>query len=254
MDNPSENRLQICEIHGEFRSRLHAKSGKWTRCWACIEAELLALDAQAQQDDARRHRQAVTERRMAESGLEGRMLRAGFDTFVAQIDSQRAVLEACQAFAESVGLEDSRNLWIIGQPGTGKTHLGSAMVRHFIHERDTAAAIFSAREIVRMLRASWGSRGEGAEEAEGDVIERLGRAGLLVLDEVGVGFSTDAERVQLFDVIDLRYKLGRPTVVLSNLKASDMKPILGDRTYDRLREGAKQLVCNWPGSRAEECS
>lgn len=254
MDSPSENRLQTCEVHGEFRSRLHAKSGKWTRCWACIEAELLALDAQAQEEAACRHRQAVTEQRMAESGLEGRMLRASFDTFVPRTDNQRAVLEACQDFAESVGLEDSRNLWIIGQPGTGKTHLGSAMVRHFIHERDTAAAIFSARDIVRMLRASWGARAETAGEAEGDVIERLGRAGLLVLDEVGVGFSTDAERVQLFDVIDLRYKLGRPTVVLSNLKALDMKPILGDRTYDRLREGAKQLVCNWPGSRVEERS
>jgi DNA replication protein DnaC len=28
--------------------------------------------------------------------------------------------------------------------------------------------------------------------------------GLLVLDEIGAGFSSDAERVQLFDVIDMR--------------------------------------------------
>lgn len=75
--------------------------------------------------------------------------------------------------------------------------------------------------------------------------------GLLVLDEIGAGFSSDAERVQLFDVIDMRYKLGRPTVVLSNLTAKDMRPILGERTFDRLREGATLLTCSWPSHRAE---
>ena len=123
--------------------------------------------------------------------------------------------------------------------------------QHFIHERDTSAAILSAREIIRVLRATWGRNVAGDAETEIQVIDRLGRMGLLVLDEIGAGFSSDAERVQLFDVIDMRYKLGRPTVVLSNLTAKDMKPILGERTFDRLREGATLLTCSWPSHRTE---
>ncbi|WP_428141399.1 ATP-binding protein [Delftia acidovorans] len=251
MRETNETRLERCEVHGEYVSRLVAKTGQWTRCWSCVEAELQALDARAQADDAAQQGAARREQRIAESGLEGRMLRATFSSYTARRADQCEVLEACKTFAESVDLESGRNLWLVGGVGTGKTHLGAAMVTHFIHERDTSAAILSAREIIRVLRATWGRNVAGDAETEIQVIDRLGRMGLLVLDEIGAGFSSDAERVQLFDVIDMRYKLGRPTVVLSNLTAKDMKPILGERTFDRLREGATLLTCSWPSHRAE---
>lgn len=251
MSEINKTRMEHCESHGEYAARFVAKSGRWTRCWSCVEAELQALDAKAQAEDAARHGANRREQRIAESGLEGRMLRATFSSFITHRSDQRDVLEACKTFAESVDLESGRNLWLVGGVGTGKTHLGAAMVRHFIHERDISAAILSAREIIRVLRATWGRNVNESMESESEVIERLGRLGLLVVDEIGAGFSSDAERVQLFDVIDMRYKLGRPTVVLSNLTAKDMKPILGERTFDRLREGATLLTCNWPSYRTE---
>jgi DNA replication protein DnaC len=67
--------------------------------------------------------------------------------------------------------------------------------------------------------------------------------------------GTEAERLQLFEVIDRRYALSRPTVLLSNLVPGDIKAAVGERSYDRLREGAKMLKCNWPSHRggAVEC-
>lgn len=251
MTDASKTRMVTCDAHGEYRSRLVTNTGHWTRCWACVEAELLALDAQSKAQESAQQSAVELSRRLAESGLEGRMLRASFGTFIAGSAAQQQVLETCQTFAESVELDSGRNLWLVGGVGTGKTHLGASMVSHFIHDRGAAAAILSAREIIRLLRATWDRHGDGGTEAEIDVIDRLGRIGLLVLDEIGAGFGSDADRVQLFDVIDLRYKLGRPTVVLSNLTAKDMKPILGERTFDRLREGANLLTCNWPSYRAE---
>lgn len=252
MPETNETRPATCETHGEYLSRFVAKSGAWTRCWSCVEIELQALDAKAQAEDAAKQGAARRAERVAESGLEGRLLRATFSTFIPEGERQRQVLEACKTFAESVDLEGRRNFWLVGGVGTGKTHLGAAMVSHFIHERDSSAAILSAREVVRMLRATWRRRTEEGAETERDVIDRLGRLGLLVLDEIGAGFDSDAERVQLFDVVDLRNKLGRPTVVLSNLTFKDIRPILGDRIFDRLREGATHLVCNWPSRRTVE--
>lgn len=190
---------------------------------------------------------------MAESGLEGYMLSASFANFSASTADQARVREACKDFAQTVELDGRRNLWLVGGVGVGKTHLGAAMVSHFIHDRGLSAAILSAREIIRLMRANWGRTGDVREvvESEHEVADRLGRIGLLVVDEIGAGFSTDADRVQLFDVVDLRYRLGRPTVVLSNLAAKDMRPILGERNYDRLREGASLFICNWPSNRAE---
>lgn len=252
MNDAEEFRMLNCQTHGEYRSRLNARTGRWSRCWGCVDAELLALDAQAKEQDAAQRRALEVERYLSESGMEGRLLAARFSNFIVRTTDQQKVLDACQAFAESVEPDACRNLWLVGGVGVGKTHLGAAMVSHFIRERGLSAVILSAREIIRQMRANWGRSKDalGLVESEEDVVDRLGRAGLLVLDEIGAGFSTDADRVQLFDVVDLRYRLGLPTVVLSNLVAKDMKPILGERTFDRLREGASLLTCSWPSNRA----
>ncbi|WP_278535704.1 ATP-binding protein [Delftia acidovorans] len=194
------------------------------------------------------------------SGLVGRMAESSFGSYQPMHPGQAEVLAACRHLAEHNDFRSGGGLWLIGPPGTGKTHLGSAMVNHVIRERDMGARILSSRQIVRMLRATWGSSGFQASawdrpETESELIESLGGDALLVIDEVGASMGTEAERLQLFEVIDRRYALSRPTVLLSNLVPSDIKAAVGERSYDRLREGAKMLKCNWPSHRggAVEC-
>lgn len=197
-------------------------------------------------------------RRLRCSGLDGnaRMLVATFASYRAAAPDQAVVLNACRDFSTGTDFSSGGGLWLIGPPGTGKTHLGSAMVNHVIRERGVQGCIHSAREIVRMLRAGWGgqraqshARGDAAPATEEAVIDHLGAAELLVIDEIGASMGSDAERVQLFEVIDARYRRFRPTVVLSNLTPEDMRRTLGQRSYDRLREGASMLHCNWASHR-----
>ncbi|MGQ8876598.1 ATP-binding protein [Delftia sp. NA_296.1] len=198
--------------------------------------------------------------RMARSGLVGRMLECSFANYRPFHPGQADVLAACRKFAEENDFRSGGGLWMIGPVGTGKTHLGCAMVNHVIQERDLGARILSSRQIVRMLRATWGSSGFQASswdrpETESELIASLGSDALLVIDEVGASMGTDAERLQLFEVIDSRYAMQRPTVLLSNLAINDIKASVGERSFDRLREGAKSLKCNWPSHRggAAEC-
>jgi DNA replication protein DnaC len=75
-----------------------------------------------------------------------------------------------------------------------------------------------------------------------EVLEKLSRLDLLVLDEVGVSFGTEPEKVQLFNVINGRYNQVRPTIVTSNLDVAGMTAYLGERSMDRLKENAADMV------------
>lgn len=249
-----DTRWQDCAKHGQYLAKQIGSRSIWTRCPACAEEY-----ERREREQRAAHEEAVRKLRMANqlsvSGLVGRMLDSSFESFATATSEQQRAVQVCKDFATTAAFDGGGGLWLVGPPGTGKTHLGSAMVNHVIRERQAQACIHSGREIIRMLRATWGGSAPAsnawgdAPATEDEVIDHLGTAALLVIDEIGVGMGTDAERVQLFEVIDLRYKLRRPTVVLSNLVASDMKAVLGGRSYDRLRENARLVRCEWESYR-----
>ncbi|MCL4771925.1 MAG: ATP-binding protein [Burkholderiaceae bacterium] len=253
-------RPEHCSERGEYTSH-NMFGSRWTTCPTCAEAEHNDREAAIA---AARLRERAMHREML-SGLERRFLPATFANFEAVNDDQLRVLNACSEFVKSIAQQKGGGLALIGKPGTGKTHLGSAMVNALIREQDTAAMIYSGREIVRLLRSTWGDRKQpllGAydsrdrgyvevrrPDSEEEMLRMFGETPLLVIDEVGMQFGSDAETVQLFDVIDLRYRLQLPTVILSNLTGGELKKALGDRAYDRIREGSRLLACKWESRR-----
>ena len=181
-----------------------------------------------------------------DAGLRGRFMDSTFGSYLCTTDEQRAAVSQCRALVQTLQDSDGAGLFLIGPPGTGKTHLGAAMCHAAIAQLGMEARLAGGREVVRMLRSTWR---RDSERTETDVINELGHVGLMVLDEVGVGSGTDYELAQLFDVLDVRYQMRRPTVVLSNLPVPQLREQLGDRLFDRLREGAKFVVCDWPSYR-----
>lgn len=269
--NTIENtRPAVCEIHGDFESK-RLFGTHFSSCETCeqqrAEAQRLMHEAKIKEQE-RAGRESRIKMLLADSGLVGRQLRSTFENYEASTPKQRAILADCQAYmALFVKGEPppATSLWLLGVPGTGKSHLGAAMVNHVINSSATPARMHSAQEIIRMLRATWNRDKPAARRAwedghgyheepartEDDLIHDIAHCKLLVLDEIGVGHGSNAEHVQLFEVLDLRYKLEKPTVLLSNLAPSALKISLGERVYDRLREGATVKVCDWKSHRGE---
>lgn len=257
-------REAVCPAHGPYVAQNLSSGRVWSNCPACArqrEAEEAAHRA-AEKAAADAH---LLRYRIAASGLQGRFLRATFANFEATLPAQRQALATCRSFAEDFDARaPAGGLWLVGPPGTGKTHLGSAMVSHLIRVHGLDAHILAVHELMRMARQRIGNKRQGTSVWDGcdyrplpdtgsetvdGLIERLAGAALLVLDEIGVSRGSEWEAEQLFAVVDARYKAELPTVVVSNLPAAQLKTELGHRLFDRLREGAQQVPMAWPSHR-----
>ena len=250
-----------CETHGSYEAKnLFGKY--WTKCPDCereAEDRRNAAEVERKRVEQEARAKAKLEFDLRNCGLVGRNLRASFANFTATTPKQREVLDAVVGFAKTFTTTSGGGLWLLGLPGTGKTHLGAALVFNSIRERRLAACMHSFGQIQTMLRARWSNSKESRSfweiedglETTDQLLEHLGTVPLLVLDELGVGRGTDAELETLFQIVDRRYQLERPTVVLSNLKPIELKAAMGDRAYDRLREATRLLICDWPSHRGQ---
>ena len=110
-----------------------------------------------------------------------------------------------------------------------------------------SAKYITVTELIRWLRGSWGGSGGESESA---ILRKLGALELLVIDEVGVQFGSDAEIAQLTEVVDLRYRTMKPIVLISNCPPEEMSRYLGARGVDRLREnGGRVVLFDWQSYR-----
>lgn len=185
------------------------------------------------------------------SGITPRFADCTLDNFTtgAALEKVRA-LSTCQSYVDlfEENYLAGRSLILSGNVGTGKTHLASGIVQLVIRKYGAVAHIVSAAEIIRIAK---GAMVRGAEYTERDVINELAGLDLLVIDEIGAQKGSEYELGLLHEVIDRRYQLVRPTVVVSNLPASTLGQFIGDRALDRLRQNGGQAVgFSWSSMRA----
>jgi DNA replication protein DnaC len=228
-----EERSETCPQHGEFTARKLSFGGKdygWTTCLKC-EHEKNEAEHKL---EVQRHREAVIFRCMADADIPVRFKTKTLENFEVLDEDQRIGLASARSYVTDfpANLKAGRGLVLCGTTGRGKTHLGCGIARA-LAETGRHVRYTTARDLIRALRDTWR---RDSLTTETELLSQLRDLDLLVLDEVGVQFGSDAERVQLFDVINGRYGAQRPTLVISNLDLAGLRENLGERVVDRLRE------------------
>ncbi|WP_335944462.1 ATP-binding protein [Pseudomonas sp. G166] len=202
--------------------------------------------------EARNRRQAEDlNKLLVGSGITPRFSNCTFGNYRTSggVAGMAKALKLCEDYVHRFkeNYEVGRSLILSGNVGNGKTHLACAIVQAVIREHRAQAVIVSAAEIIRVFK---GAMDRGAEYTDRDVLSELASFDLLVVDEVGAQAGTVYELGVLHEVIDRRYQLVLPTVVVSNLAATDLGRYIGDRALDRLREGGGQAVgFGWASAR-----
>jgi len=196
--------------------------------------------APADSDDRRQAVAAVRAEKinalLVGSGISPRFKGCTLANYQADGQAMEKALTTCRSYVDCFEhhYQAGRCLLMLGNVGTGKTHLASAMVQAVIREYAASALITTAGEVIRVAK---GAMDRKAGYSERDVLEELASFDLLVLDEVGAQAGTEYERGLLHEVIDHRYRLMLPTVVVSNMAAQDLAAYIGERALDRLRQG-----------------
>lgn len=188
---------------------------------------------QEQERIGRKRSEAIA--RFSQIQIGKRFAHLTFDDYKPVCDEASGVKRICKYFADSfpARLEHGDNLILLGNPGTGKNMLAACICRS-VSDQEYSVLHTTAIKMVRKIRESWKRDGELTEQ---EAIDQFSKPDLLVVDEVGVQYGTDAEKILFFDVINDRYEGKRPTVLISNLDMTGLTHYLGERTIDRFHEG-----------------
>lgn len=242
-----EKRQANCETHGAYTSDGYSlgRNMHWLGCPECAKLKRAAEEL-AQQELEASQRQERMEAKLDTSGIPVRYRTKDFASFIADTDAKEKARAVAMEFAQNFDRHMKNGTVVVfsGLPGTGKSHLAIAIAQA-VMTRYTALYT-SAIDAIRMIRDTW-RRDSG--KTENEVLDMLASVGLLVLDEVGVQHGTEAEKVHLFDMIDKRYRDMMPTILLTNHGTAGLKAYLGERSYDRLREGGIWVKFDWQSQR-----
>lgn len=118
----------------------------------------------------------------------------------------------------------------LGNPGIGKTHTCAA-IYYYMKTKVPSIRYYNERDLLQKVRSHIES-GSG-----GDYLNKLHYLSddeFVILDDLGSSGINEWRKEVLFEFVDYRYVLKKPTVITSNLRSREICELFGERLHSRL--------------------
>lgn len=177
-------------------------------------------------------REAISRLRSA-SLMDEKVRDSTFATFTVSPENERN-LKICKRYAEGFKEMQEKNQGLLfwGNPGTGKTFAAACIANYLLDKREPVMMTSFVKLIAELQRLN-------GEEDEEDIIRRLNKASLLIIDDLGAERSTDYALERVYNIVDSRYRARKPMLLTTNLSLREMQSttdIRYARIYDRVFE------------------
>lgn len=241
------SKTKTCSKHGEVEAKvISIMDGKEIigSCPICAQEK-----ANEEQSMEKRLRDERLRRRVEISQIPLRFKGKTLDDLKFSSNKQKSILKTAKEYLKAI--QDPKlsgtSLILCGRPGTGKTHIGCAFVVGFALT-DRVAKYITTSQLMRNVKSTYH---KDAERTEDEVLTFYGTTvEFLVIDEVGVQFGTETEKLIFYEIINRRYENMLYTVLISNLTADELKGFIGERAFDRFKEdGGAILAFDWESYR-----
>ena len=133
----------------------------------------------------------------------------------------------------------SENLGLLlwGGVGTGKSFLAGC-IANALMEQEVPVRMANFARILNELNGSFSGRN--------DIVDRLCRYPLLIIDDFGMERGTEYTLEQIYNIVDSRYRSRKPLIVTTNLTLNEIQhpqDTAHARIYDRLLEMCVPISC-----------
>lgn len=156
-----------------------------------------------------------------------------FENFITNEKSESVVTQL-------KNIDHKNNVLLLGNTGTGKTHLAFACIDNFLHMYNDVNGIYIQYYKLTDIKIR-----------DFTQFEEILNIDFLIIDEFGVQGS-DFKSNLLFEIVNHRYNFLLPTFIISNLNTTQFKESINDALYSRFKENYSIFLCNWEDYRLRE--
>ena len=178
-------------------------------------------------------RQSVYEK----SGVSKMFFKASLENYNAESDEEKKALKECNNLIERVRKGNCNEVLLLyGKYGTGKTHLGSSLIRELGGTYRTSFEMCIEYE---------GCSDYHSKETKLQMLVKYSKEPFLVIDEIGRAGKVNTEKEILAFILNKRYENLLPTVIITNMTKPELMNHLGMAMFDRFKECC--ISCEFTG-------